>query len=158
VVTRILKDFHQLMYLCRPIVMYLQHIFSLVKEFRKVSARYVCKPSFCINIILIIRGWGYIASAFNVASKEVRMHSVEKLNQTTPRMQFEKQLNKLTFLHTLLEQQATGTAAQVADRLGVSRRTLFVYLEFLKEKGAPIDYCRKRRTYFYTIRWELNLI
>jgi len=72
-------------------------------------------------------------------------------------MHFEKQLNKLTYLHTLIEQQATGTSAQVADRLGVSRRTLFGYLEILKEKGAPIAFCWKRKTYYYATQWELNL-
>jgi len=49
----------------------------------------------------------------------------------------------------LIRLKATGTAIEFALKLGISRKTLFRLLKYLREKGANIKYCRYRRSYYY---------
>lgn len=58
-------------------------------------------------------------------------------------------LRKLTKLDRLIRMRLTGSPDQLAVLLGVSRRNLYSYLNDLKEMGAEIGYCRKRKTFYY---------
>jgi hypothetical protein len=59
------------------------------------------------------------------------------------------QLDRIIKIDTRIAQRATGTPSEFASSLGVSRSHLFRILAYLKDKGAPIGYSRKSRTYFY---------
>ena len=60
-----------------------------------------------------------------------------------------KKLHRLLRLHLLIRRRATGTATCLADRLGVSRSTIFNYLDDLEALGAEIEFCPHRCSYVY---------
>ncbi len=68
---------------------------------------------------------------------------------------------ELTLLRNVSEavlMGATGSPDQFAQRLGISRRFLYVVLSYLKtEFDAPIAYSRSRETFYYTKEWEFYI-
>lgn len=59
-------------------------------------------------------------------------------------------LTRVMTLDFLIRQKATGSPETLATRLGISRRTLFFTLNFMRDSlNAPIAYNRFRETYFY---------
>lgn len=59
-------------------------------------------------------------------------------------------LNRIRFIDMLISQQRTGTPGELADKLGISERWLFYFLDELKnELGSPIRYDRRKRSYVY---------
>lgn len=64
-------------------------------------------------------------------------------------MQFEKYLVRMQYLQQLIEKQNTGTPKELADRLGISERMLYRYIDELKESKQPIAFCRKRKSYVF---------
>ncbi|NHB70279.1 HTH domain-containing protein [Perlabentimonas gracilis] len=52
-------------------------------------------------------------------------------------------------LHQQIESRTTGTPAQLAQRLGISHRTLMRYIAQLREMGADIRFSLHRNTYYY---------
>jgi hypothetical protein len=53
-------------------------------------------------------------------------------------------------LDALIRQKRTGPPKELADRLGISERWLYIFLDELKtELNCPIRYDRKRRSYIY---------
>jgi predicted DNA-binding transcriptional regulator YafY len=59
-------------------------------------------------------------------------------------------LNRIKNLHTLLQNRFKGTAAELAKKIGVERRTLFNYMEILRNSGAEIHYDKVTGTYYYS--------
>jgi predicted DNA-binding transcriptional regulator YafY len=57
--------------------------------------------------------------------------------------------DQLDTLHQVIENGSTGTPAELAQRLGVTDRTLRNYISQLCELGAPIEYSRANQTYYY---------
>jgi len=58
-------------------------------------------------------------------------------------------IHKLNRIDFMIRLKATGNPALFAERIGVSETTLFEYLAFMKELGAPIRYERARKSYYY---------
>ena len=58
-------------------------------------------------------------------------------------------LNHLEYLDHLIRTKGTGTPAQLARKLEISQRCLYDNINFMKERGAPIMYDRKRNSYYY---------
>lgn len=52
-------------------------------------------------------------------------------------------------LDQLIRMKATGTPVNLANRLGISRRSLTNYISLMKENGAPIKFCFYRQSYYY---------
>lgn len=52
-------------------------------------------------------------------------------------------------INYLIEIRGTGTPSQLAHRLGISERSLYEYLNLMKEFGAPIKFCTYRQSYYY---------
>ena len=68
-------------------------------------------------------------------------------------MPFQAVLADLERIDTLIRLRSTGTPDQMAEKLGISRATLFRWLEQLTDDlGLPIDYDEYRKTYYYTKR------
>ncbi len=67
-------------------------------------------------------------------------------------------LVKLARLDNLIRRQATGNPEELAERLELSRSSLFEIIAFLKEEmGAPIRYNRYRPSYVYEYTPKFNL-
>lgn len=58
-------------------------------------------------------------------------------------------IHKLNRIDFMIRLKATGNPALFAERIGISETTLFEYLAFMKEFGAPIRYERARKSYYY---------
>jgi hypothetical protein len=53
-------------------------------------------------------------------------------------------------LDSLIRRQATGSPVQLAERLGMSRSSLFEFISFLRdEMQAPIRYSKSLNSYIY---------
>ncbi len=57
-------------------------------------------------------------------------------------------LAKLENLQYQIQNENTGTAEELSEKLCVSRRTLFYYIELLKDRGYKIEFCKVRIIYF----------
>ena len=68
-----------------------------------------------------------------------------------------KNLERLQKLHRLIVNETTGTPKELATRLRVSERLIFCLLDELKDYEANIAYDRKRKTYFYSDDFELDI-
>ena len=55
----------------------------------------------------------------------------------------------------LIKRRATGSPQVFATHLGISPSTLYTYLDLLRERGAPVAYCRWRRSYYYQAQGRL---
>ena len=71
-------------------------------------------------------------------------------------MKLIEQLERLKYIHQLIEKQETGTAEEFAKKLHISKRQLHNILENLKLMAAPIEYDAKQKTYFYSKQCEIN--
>lgn len=49
----------------------------------------------------------------------------------------------------LIRIKGTGTATELAGKLGISRRSVYNLLNEMKEMGAPIEFDQFRGTYYY---------
>jgi hypothetical protein len=59
-------------------------------------------------------------------------------------------LVKLDRLDALVRRQATGSPEHLAERLGMSRSSLFEFIAFLRdEMQAPLRYSKKLNSYIY---------
>jgi len=64
-------------------------------------------------------------------------------------MAFNNTLNQLERLAYLIQRKATGTPVQLAERMDVSIRTVTNLINLLRDRGADINYCKVRRTYYF---------
>lgn len=60
-----------------------------------------------------------------------------------------EQINRIERLDQLIRMKATGTPAQLASRLKISKRTLYNILDFIKRQGAEVYYCRTQQSFCY---------
>ena len=66
-----------------------------------------------------------------------------------------EQIELLKRMDSLIRRQATGTPVELADKLGISRTSVFRYIRDLEKLGAPIAYNRSKRRYYYTEEFVL---
>jgi hypothetical protein len=59
-------------------------------------------------------------------------------------------LNRIRRLDALIRQKRTGPPKELAEKLGISERWLYIFLEELKmELDCPIRYDRRKQSYVY---------
>ena len=58
-------------------------------------------------------------------------------------------LEKLAILSKLIAQGQTGTPEEIAERLCISRSTLYEIIDELKLRGIEVKYSRSRCTFYY---------
>jgi hypothetical protein len=65
---------------------------------------------------------------------------------------------KLKEFIELISEGNTGTPKQVSEKLAVSDRLVYYYVSVLKKEfKAPVAYCRKRKSYFFTEKGMIDL-
>lgn len=72
-------------------------------------------------------------------------------------MEFIKQIERLQLLNKLVREKRTGSPEEFAERLGLSRRQLYFYLEFLKDYGIDIVYSRKTNSFIINNGKEIKI-
>lgn len=68
-----------------------------------------------------------------------------------------KNLEHLQQLHTLIENETTGTPMELAGKLDTSERQVYNLLEQLRDYKANICYSRKSKTYYYCDDFKLEV-
>lgn len=63
-------------------------------------------------------------------------------------MKFITTKEKLDFLAELIEKENTGNPDDLSERICVSLRTLYRYLDCLKDMGYRFSFCSRRKTYY----------
>ena len=66
-------------------------------------------------------------------------------------------IERLSRIHTLIQQENTGSPDKFATQLRISRRQLYHILEELRDYGAPVKYSRKHRTFLYIGDFNITL-
>lgn len=64
--------------------------------------------------------------------------------------------NRLEYLSTLIEHKCTGSPELLAQKMGVSKRTVFDYINILKSLDATIEYDIVKQTYFFQKNGKFN--
>jgi len=72
-------------------------------------------------------------------------------------MTINKYVNRLKRIDQLIQQQRTGNAKALAQKLGMCERQVYNILEELRDFGIPVEYCRVRQTYYYTEPLQLHI-
>ncbi len=72
-------------------------------------------------------------------------------------MRFIDKLKMLERLDRLIRMKATGSAEDLASRLGVSERTVYYLISILEELGANVMFCRSRTTFLYVDEPQIDL-
>jgi len=60
-----------------------------------------------------------------------------------------EKLRCLEHLDYLIRHRVVGSPDEIAERVGVSRSTLYTYLKVFREYGAKINYDRYKRCFYY---------
>ena len=60
-----------------------------------------------------------------------------------------KYIKRIAILDRLIQIKGTGSPSKLAQKLNISERTLYEYLNLMKDLGAPIEYCKMRGSYYY---------
>ena len=68
-----------------------------------------------------------------------------------------KQLERIKKIHRLIELQNTGRPKELAKKLNISERQVYVILEQLKEMDAPIRFNRRTNTYYYMRQFDIKI-
>jgi len=58
-------------------------------------------------------------------------------------------LDRIREMDKLIKQESTGTAYDLSEKLNISKRTVFNYLKWMRQQGAPISYSNKKNSYIY---------
>ncbi len=59
--------------------------------------------------------------------------------------------NRLEYLNQLIKRKSTGSPLELAQKMNVSERTTFYYIDTLKSLGADVRFCRTKNSYYYTV-------
>ena len=63
---------------------------------------------------------------------------------------------KIVAVHQCVAENNFPSVADIGEKSELSRRTVFRYLEYLRELDAPLDYDRKKKGYYFTDPfWQL---
>jgi hypothetical protein len=66
-------------------------------------------------------------------------------------------INKIITIYELIRKQRTGKPKVLASRIGVSERTVYHYISFIKtELKAPVKWDGMRDTYVFESNGKLN--
>ena len=68
-----------------------------------------------------------------------------------------KSLERLQQLHSLIVKERTGSPKDLARRMNISERLVYLLIEYLKDYNADIRYDRSRQTYYYSEDFELDI-
>ena len=68
-----------------------------------------------------------------------------------------EQVDRISLFGQLLKQRKTGTPVEFADRLGISRTSLYELVDELRSRGAPISYSKSGHTFYYSEPFEISI-
>ena len=72
-------------------------------------------------------------------------------------MSLMKSIGRLTTMDDLIRNEITGNAQEFAAKIGIGRSMLMENIREMRDLGAAIAYCPKRRSYCYIREFRLNI-
>lgn len=72
-------------------------------------------------------------------------------------MNFLDQIERLNKANTLIRSEKTGTPFEFAQKINCSRSQLYIIIDYLKSHNAPIKYCKKRESFYYTNTFQFSV-
>ena len=66
-------------------------------------------------------------------------------------------IKRLQLIHELIAEQKTNTPKMLAQRLCISRASLYLLIDDLKKNNLPIIYSRKKKSFIYTKKVNFTL-
>jgi predicted DNA-binding transcriptional regulator YafY len=66
-------------------------------------------------------------------------------------------IKRFQTIDRLIQRKATGSTEQLAEKIGVSKRTIIEFINIMKETGAPIYFCRIKKSYCYKEDGNFNI-
>lgn len=66
-----------------------------------------------------------------------------------------KFITRIQRIDSLIRKECTGPSDEFASKVGISRSMLMDNLREMRELGAQIEYCPRRKSYFYEGSFEL---
>ncbi len=60
-----------------------------------------------------------------------------------------KSIERLKRMDYFIRKEATGTSDEFAEKIGICRSMLMENLREMKELGAQLDFCHRRKSYVY---------
>ncbi len=66
-------------------------------------------------------------------------------------------IERLNRLNELIEHKRTGTPEELAHRLQLSVAMIYKLMEELRWRGAPIEYSRELRSYYYSTKFSMRI-
>jgi biotin operon repressor len=77
-------------------------------------------------------------------------------------MQIFETIQIIERINQLFRLKATGSPSELAAKLNICERQVYRIIEDFKDAGLPIQYCKKRKTYFYArevfMKFEISVI
>ena len=67
-----------------------------------------------------------------------------------------KVIQQLTKINHCIIKSDTGTPRELAKKLRLGERQVLRYIDMLKKLGAPVDYCRRRKSYYYKVKGQFS--
>ena len=69
-----------------------------------------------------------------------------------------KYINRLQQIDQVIRQKRTGNAKELAEKLDISRRQVYNWIEEFKSYGLEIDYRRDIKSFIYLKPYQINII
>ncbi len=73
-------------------------------------------------------------------------------------MKFLEQIQQLERLDQLIRLKATGSPKDLAEKLEVSERSVYNFMEVMRCLGADIKYCSQRNSYCYESKFLFKFV
>lgn len=66
-------------------------------------------------------------------------------------------IDRITLMNKLIKEQSTGTPDEFAATLGIKRTRLYEMVDELKSFGAPIQYSKRKNSFYYEYPYDISL-
>ena len=82
----------------------------------------------------------------------------ENLNPESRPMALYNYINRIERMDTLIRRKSTGTPKELAEKLSISERWLYIFLDELRsELDCPIRYDRRKSSYVYEVPGRITI-
>ncbi|MFL5754043.1 MAG: HTH domain-containing protein [Bacteroidia bacterium] len=68
-----------------------------------------------------------------------------------------KYFSRLKTIDQLIQEEDTGRPKELAEKLNMSERMIYRYIQNLKDLGAPLEYDAQKESYIYTSKVSLRV-
>ena len=66
-------------------------------------------------------------------------------------------IDRINSINYYISIKGTGSPKDFAKRVNISERMIYVYLNLFKDMGAPIKYCKIKKTYYYEVEGSIEM-